>query len=328
VPRIGMKNATSPGYNWLMSTNIPISVQTVIDHVGITNDQLIGKGGEGFVFDRSKDTVLKVYFLSTKQYLEELVVIQQRASNAHLPFGTPQILNIEECDGTFYTIERKLSGKQLDIVFPGLTSEQQNQVIRNYIEALEPLKTIKVDDLPYGQLVSLSDCVQANSWPDYLNNKLDQQLNKSQTVLNRDVVNFSDKVLLLKTKIKQLLKWPVEKHFVHTDYFLNNVLVNENLEICSVLDLSDHAVVGDHRLDIASICFLPLDDHISLSHLEYVRKLVTELQGEEVAPYLDIYAFFYAFYYSNLHESDPHSYLWCLDILNNESRWERLETIN
>jgi hypothetical protein len=308
-----------------MPTEIPTSIQSVINHNGINTNQLIGKGGEGYVFDRSADTVLKVYPRSTKQYLEQLASVQQRAIKAQLPYETPQIFNIEEYDGIFYTIEQKLNGRQLDVVFPGLSHDQQLKVLRNFVEALEPLKTIDVTDLPYGQVVSTPDSIQANTWPEYLFNKLDQQLAKSKHFLQNDVNNFSTKVKLFQEIAHQLLTVPIKKHFVHTDYYFNNVLVNVDLEISSVLDLSVHAVVGDHGLDVASMCFLTLDPNITKGHVDYVHSCVIQIHGAEIAPFLDLYSQYYAFYYSDLHDTDPHSYKWCLSILNDESRWGRLK---
>jgi aminoglycoside phosphotransferase (APT) family kinase protein len=310
-----------------MPTEIPTSIQSVINHNGIHTDQLIGKGGEGYVFDRSADTVLKVYPRSTKQYLEQLVSIQQRAASAQLPFETPQIFSIDEYGGIFYTIEQKLTGRQLDVVFPGLSHDQQLKVLRNFVEALEPLKTIDVNDLPYGQLVSTPESIQTNGWPEYLLKKLGQQLYKSKQFLENDVNDFSTKVNLFQKQAHQLLKGPLEKHFVHTDYYLNNVLVNEDLEISSVLDLSAHAVVGDHRLDVASMSFLTLDLNITKDHLDYVHSYVTQTHGKKIIPFLDLYSLYYAFYYSDLHDTDPHSYQWCLSILNDGSRWTSLENV-
>ncbi len=307
-----------------MSSEIPSAVASVINQLGVQADQLIGKGGEGFVFDHSTETVLKVYRKATRQYLEQLQSLQQRATQAQLPYTTPQIVRIESQDGVFYTIERKLTGKQLDIVFPELSPEQQRAVLRNFVAALEPLKTINVEDFPYGQLVASPDSVQAATWSEYLLQKLDQQLKKSQQFLQQDVRDFDSKVQILRAKLRALDHSAIQKQFVHTDYYLNNVLVNEDLEISAVLDISVHAVAGDHRLDLASICFLTLDPHITKEHADFARSTVLQIHGPEIDPYLDIYALYYACYYSDLHDTDPHSYSWCLGILNDEARWGRV----
>lgn len=307
-----------------MASEIPSAVASVINQLGVQADQLIGRGGEGFVFDHSTETVLKVYRKATRQYLEQLQSLQQRATQAQLPYTTPQILRIESHDGVFYTIERKLSGKQLDIVFPRLSPEQQQTVLRNFVTALEPFTKINVEDLPYGQLVVSPDSVQAATWSEYLLQKLDQQLKKSQQFLQHDVLDFDSKVQMLRAKLRALGHSGVHKQFVHTDYYLNNVLVNEDLEISAVLDISVHAVAGDHRLDLASICFLTLDPHITNEHLDFAYNTVLQIHGPEIAPNLDIYALYYAFYYSDLHDTDQHSYNWCLSILNDETRWGRV----
>lgn len=310
-----------------MSVKIPLPVQNVIHHCGITQNQLIGQGGEGFIFNHSSDTILKVYPNATKSYLESLITIQKRARDAALPYQTPEILNIEHKEGLNYTIERKLPGQQLDIVFPKLSDKDKYYVLEQYIKAMEPLKSIKVADLPYGQLVNIPDRIQASSWSQYLLAKLDSQIQKSHSFLERDVDDLTIKVQLLQAKINQILEGQIEKNFVHADYYLNNLMVNENLEISAVLDLSAHAVVGDHRLDIASINFLTLNPSITPEHLAYVREYVIRILGSKILPYLDLYGLFYAFYYSDLHDQDPHSYQWCLNLLNDKSLWGQLEKL-
>ena len=115
-----------------------------------------------------------------------------------------------------------------------------------------------------------------------------------------------------------------QKSLVHCDYYFNNVLVSEGLEISAVLDFSKHAVVGDKRLDAASICFLALDKDVTIDHLDFMTNLIRTQYGEGINMYLDIYAIYYAFYYADTYEFDKNSYTWSLNILNDINTWSRL----
>lgn len=306
-----------------MDIEIPIPVLKVINELGISSDKFIGKGGEGFVFNVNKETVLKVYLGATKQYLEELIAIQKRLTAAQLPYATPQIFRIGESGDLYYTMERKLAGKQLETIFPTLSGDQKLKVLKNFIEAIEPLKGVGVSELPYGQLIKTEECIQANTWLEYLTSKLDQRVKRNIKNLGRDVMDMTNKVELIKAQLEQYLKGEIEKHLVHADYYLSNVLVNEDLEIRALLDFSVHAVVGDHRLDLASINFLTFCPQIQPAHYEYVCDLISQTYGEDISVYLDLYGIFYAFYYAG-GENGSDIYRWCLSILNDKSRWERL----
>ncbi len=147
-----------------------------------------------------------------------------------------------------------------------------------------------------------------NSWKEFILNKLDQKIEFTTNRLKKDVAHFPLKLKTLKKMINDILQDNPKKCFVHGDYYLNNVLVNKSLEISAVLDISDHSCIGDHKLDIASINFLPLCDNITSDHIKIARKIVIEKYGEKIIPYLDLYGFYYAFYFSNLYIFDITSY--------------------
>ncbi|PIY80816.1 MAG: hypothetical protein COY80_00890 [Candidatus Pacebacteria bacterium CG_4_10_14_0_8_um_filter_42_14] len=306
-----------------MSSQDLNQLQPVLDQLKISEDKLIGKGGEGHVFSFDEDKVVKIYKESSEAYLEKLQSFQQRISKANLPYQTPLIESIGLFEGTFYSIENKLEGQNLETVFAKLSEKQQSLALTNYLAALEPLKEIFVDDLPYGQVLDTPKALTSNSWKQYILNKLEQKLEFTREKLQQDVVNFSLKLETLKKMINSMLSTNPEKNFVHGDYYFTNVLVNEAFEITAVLDINEHTCVGDHRLDIANINFLSLCDNVMPGHIKQAKQLIVEKNGSEIVPYIDLYGFYYAFYFSNLYTFDMTSYRWCLSILNDETRWER-----
>lgn len=297
--------------------------QPVLNHLKISKDQLIGKGGEGYVFSLDNNKVVKIYKKSSKEYLKKLQKFQQRISQANLPYQTPLIESIGEFKGIQYSIENKLEGQDLESVFSTIDINKQSLSLRNYLTALKPLKSISVDDLPFGQVLDMPNSLTSNSWKEFVLRKLNQKIKFTSDRLKKDVFNFELKLNTLKKMIESLLSQNPKKCFVHGDYYLNNVLVNDSFEITAILDISDHTCVGDHRLDIANINFLSLCDNISPEHIKLAQEIVIEEYGNEIIPYLDLYGFYYAFYFSNLYTFDITSYKWCLSILNDEDRWSK-----
>ena len=66
------------------------------------------------------------------------------------------------------------------------------------------------------------------------------------------ISNYDQKIETMKLLIKKYLL-SNQKCLIHCDYFLNNVLVNDSLDISAILDFSQHSAVGDPKLDIASV---------------------------------------------------------------------------
>ncbi|MBP7875829.1 phosphotransferase [Candidatus Woesebacteria bacterium] len=281
------------------------------------------KGGEGYVFKFGNGKVVKIYSKSTQEYVAKLKSLQERLSEANLPYATPLIENIGEVGGIQYSIEKKLEGQNLESLFSKLSAEQQSQVIHNYLTALKPLRDISVADLPFGQIIDQPNSLHATSWKTFLLNKLHQKIALSQERISHDVNNFPLKLLTLENMIQKMLQRDPQKTFVHGDYYFTNVLVNESLEISAVLDISEHTCVGDYRLDVANINFMPLCTDITQAHIDLARNIVIEEYGNEIIPFLDMYGFYYAFYFSNLYTFVMTSYQWCLGILNDDKRWAK-----
>jgi hypothetical protein len=305
-----------------MLSDYPASFAAVFESLHIS-PKLIGKGGEGYVFAFGNEQVLKVYPKTNRTYLESLKKLQEQISQGQLPYATPLIEQIGEVNGTYYTIEKRLEGKNLETIFSTLSSTDQELVLEKYLAALKPLRGIPIDYSHFGQLLDTPDSLHSDSWGKFLLSKLHQKLLPTKERLTQDVPSLSRKITTLEAMIQKWLAINPEKKLVHGDYYLNNVLVNEEHEITSVLDFSVHTSVGDYRLDVANINFLPLCIGVTKQHFEIAKRLVIKEHGEEILPYLDLYGFYYAFYFSNLYESDPTGYAWCLGILNDEERWER-----
>ncbi|MFA6572030.1 MAG: phosphotransferase, partial [Bacteroidota bacterium] len=107
----------------------------------------------------------------------------------------------------------------------------------------------------------------------------------------------------------------------HCDYYLNNVLVNKNLEISAVLDFSVHASVGDKRIDVASLAYLNLDKNIRPEYIEYLLNIAKSKYGDDVEKFIKIYGIYYGFYYADTHEFNMDSYKWCIGYINNDKNW-------
>jgi hypothetical protein len=141
--------------------------------------------------------------------------------------------------------------------------------------------------------------------------------------LVKDVVNLNGKLKLFKEIIKAELAIE-KKSFVHADYFVNQVLVNEKNEISAVLDISYHALVGDKRLDTAGIFFFEGMKYYTQEHIKFLLELSIKDYGESILKYNDIYRIYYCFYFSDVYSFMPDWYQILINNLNDEKIWNRI----
>jgi len=300
-----------------------MSSKEVFEKLKIANPQLIGKGGEGDVFAIGNGRVLKIYNKPNPEYLQALMALQKKLAGFSFPFKTPQILEIGEALGESYSLENLLPGETLDKKLPLLNEEQKQTALLEYFKALNTINSVRLDDYPYGQLLDVEGAIKTNTWSEYLLSKLDQELAGSRSNLIQNIKDFEEKVKLLRQLIVSETNTE-EKRLVHGDYYFNNVLVDRDLKITSVLDFSIHSVVGDPRLDAASILFLKMDKNIKPEQMEMLYQLAEEIYGNGTRRILDIYGLYYAIYYFRPNDTDLVTHTWCLQTLNNERVWKSL----
>ncbi len=305
------------------SKQIPQKIKKVLRELKIDNPTLLGKGGEGYVFNFKKDTVIKIYDHADEKYLQSLEKLQTFIADKKLPFAIPQILEIGKVDGIYYDIEKKLDGVLMEDKFPTLLAKEKFKLLKSYYEAIKALNTIEVPDLPYGNIVEIPYKLNDQTWPGFLIKMLNYKLEVAGQRVAKDVTDFDSKVKLLTDVIKKELVIE-KKSFVHADYFVNQVLVNEQNEISAVLDISSHAVAGDPRLDAAGVFFFEGMKHYKKEHIKFLTNLAVQDYGESILKYNDIYRLYYCFYFSEVHTFMPEWYQTLIRNLNDEEIWERI----
>jgi aminoglycoside phosphotransferase len=295
----------------------------VLAHLGVSGARLIGKGGEGIVYEFHDDRVVKIYRQGNESELHRLATFQEWLTRQNFPFRTPQILEIGRVDETVFTIERRLPGATLSGRFSSLSEDQQRQALTNYYAALRLINEVELPDDAYGHVLPTEEYPGgATTWIDFLDWQLDRSLEKAGADLAQDVEAFEEKT----QELRQLLHRYAEdapKRLVHGDYFLDNVLFDDNLQVSAVLDFGAHTLAGDPRLDATSaIIFLGLETAIRPWHFAHVTALAQEQYGDSILPLKAIYDLYYAVYFANTKLTMPGDYDWCVRAWNDPQRWQ------
>jgi aminoglycoside phosphotransferase len=294
----------------------------VLTHLGIPSARLIGKGGEGNVYELHDDRVVKVYRQGNESELKRLATFQGMLARQGFHFRTPQVLEIGRVDETIFTIEPRLPGETLSGRFSSLSEDQQRLALTNYYAALRLINEVELPDYTYGHVLPSADYPGgAATWVDFLDWQLDRSLEKAGADLAQDVEAFEEKA----QELRQLLHKHAEgapKRLVHGDYFLDNVLFDHDLQVSAVLDFGAHTLAGDPRLDATSaIIFLGIEPAMKPWSFAYVTALAQEQYGDGMLPLKDSYGLYYAIYFANTKLTMPGDYYWCVRAFNDPQHW-------
>jgi aminoglycoside phosphotransferase (APT) family kinase protein len=209
-----------------------------------------------------------------------------------LPFATPRI----EAFGVAgdYAIERRLAGRPMPDVFRDLARAERAVAFRNYVAAIETLRTVTFPDRPFGQLIA-APAVTADDWHGYLRLSLAGFAARNRVTL---AGQFGELAALV-DKAARLLDG-IDPHppkaLVHGDYFPGNVLLDQGLEVSAVIDFSVLTVVGDPLLDaVSALVFLEMNEPFSQADCALVRVLARDRFGKAFSEAEPFYRAYFAF---------------------------------
>lgn len=293
----------------------------VFEKLWIKNPVLLGSGGEGLVFEYDEDRVVKIFPKSPDlAYLSDLQIFQHKLAELSFTFATPEILEIGSADGIIYTVERLLHGVPMDKALAGADTKDRQKMYESYYQAIKQIHAMQLPDLLFGQLIKTPESVTGSTWPEFLEKLLAQKIEKTRVRIAPLVDNFDQKLAQIRSLIVAELN-SKEKKLVHRDYYLNNVLVGNNLEISAVLDFGAHAAVGDPRMDVASVLrWNEIDPNVKPEDYEFLYTQADADYGDDIQRVADIYLLYSAFYFSDM--ADPS---FSVKHLNDDQLWDRVE---
>lgn len=301
-----------------INKEIQQNVDTVLHKLGLKNPVLLGKGGEGWVYEYGKDA-LKIYPRNADiEYLRNTQKFQTELAKNQFTFATPQIYDIGEVGGVSYTVEKRLGGIQMDKKVICMKTADRQKLYQSYYQAIRQVNEVTFPNLPYGQIISTQNSITADRWVDFLGQVFEQKIAKTQERMRSSVTDFDLKVDVFKHLIRQHLQSD-QKQLVHCDYFLNNVLVDDELKVSAVLDFSVHAAVGDPKLDIAGVLtWNEIDPNIKPEDYMFLYEQARQDYGKDIDTYADLYLLFSSFYFGDM--DDPS---FSIKQLNNEKLWNK-----
>ena len=303
---------------------------SILQQFGLTSENQLSRGMEAEVYGYGNDRVVKLY--ADHKHLVHLQTLQtfyNAINRKALSYELPHIESVAVQGNFCVSIERFLRGRGMDTILPTLGRGELNQMMVTYLNA-----QIKLSKLTYPSNLNrylLFDAERISSfdtgdWNHFLLGFLEQRLTASQAYLQKDVIDFQQKLTLMKEVLSQ--PYQSQLQLIHGDYFPGNLLVDGSGKVTALLDFGILTMLGDPLFDIATgWVFFDMYDELQSNLRERYLAVVLDRLGEQVRGKLYCYVLLYSLLSANTYSAtcDDGHYQWCVQNLNQQVYWDGMQ---
>ena len=285
----------------------------VLGHLKLDSAKLLGRGMTSSLYDIGGGRVLKIHNGPQDQgYLPRLQRFSEQLQGYSFPFAVPLIYEYGAVGKIHYHVERRLPGQDFAEVFPRLTSAERRSALASFLDGLPPLHAVHMPQLPYGEPLNVQEEITSETWPGYLQARIEATLAHSYSDLQEDLASVERIVEESYRELSSLSPRP-PKCLVHGDYFPGNVLCDDKGFLTAVVDFSPLTLIGDPLVDLAgAYYFCRIYDFVTAADYEFLRSQISGRYGSHCWQRIDLYYTFYSFRFSDCKIPDNHTYRWCL----------------
>jgi aminoglycoside phosphotransferase (APT) family kinase protein len=169
-----------------------------------------------------------------------------------LPFATPEILRIEQVEGTSVTYERKLPGEPLQQRLDVTDREIGPAAVTCVTDVLRALATVPAT-ASMRELAALDESrplwAGADNFQAALLGLIERRVTRFGPVIRGHLPDFDRRYMALRERLEALDAWP--DTVIHGDLLGQNILVDAHLRPVAVLDFGFLTTAGDPRFDAA-----------------------------------------------------------------------------
>ena len=284
----------------------------VLQRFSLSQDDLLGFGGESRVYALDGARVLRVYERGADHGYVDLLREFYDSLNRHdLPFEVPVVIDIAMHGSLLYAIEKRIHGDRMTNFLKTASGEKRRRALASYVETARRVQELLIDAHEFGELL-LPTAVRRPTWPEYLAARARSSLSRGEADFTADVPGLTD-IVARWEKDLGLVSDVTTPCLVHGDYFPGNLLIDERGQVVAVIDFSPMSVAGDPRLDVlCALIFIEVDDGYQSGDSETLRGLIAERHGEDMLRLESVYRTYYSLYFSPVKRSDPKLYAWCV----------------
>ena len=228
------------------------------------------------------------------------------------------ILDTGERNGRFFTVDRRLSGRNFSGWLQHADMVERRPALISFLDATERLQRLPSPVPGFARLIGEGGPQQFSTLAELLSSMLRGPLQSSRTQLERDIPGVAEVWNRLHGELAQRSVVPA---IVHGDVCPPNAYISQGPRgpvVTGIADFSPHTVHADPLMDIAgSLIFLELEPYADAgADAAWLEAVAVERHGREIVRWIDVYRRFYGFYFSNAYAFDTNLYAWCLRQLN------------
>jgi aminoglycoside phosphotransferase (APT) family kinase protein len=290
-------------------------MQDLLARFGLSERDLLGRGGQSSVYALDESRVLRLYNTQTGRHFPQALRDFYAALDVPaLPFSIPRIHEIGEHDGTLYAIEPRLTGTPLLTAFPSFDAAARSRAVAGFLQAAAALGGIRHPQTVFGELL-VATPIRRASWRDFLIARGEARANECAAHLRQDVPQLDRALDRYRTLVAQVPE-PAPS-LVHGDYYGANVLVGDDGTVTAVIDFSHLSLIGDSRMDIVGAWHaLEALDGLAPADRDAARDALREANVPEGSAVFDAYSACFALLHAGAREQVPPLYRWCVKTLN------------
>jgi aminoglycoside phosphotransferase (APT) family kinase protein len=209
---------------------------------GVTADDLLGHGGEAWVYALGDDRILRIpHPGGSAEDVGRRRTLVDELRRARPPFALPEVLEVGEAAGRVFAIERRLPGRSLLDTLRSCTGATRARLIERHLETAAALGDLYLaPGRHYGDLV-LDRAITTSTWRGYLTERAAANLARSTSAFRS----------IDPGALTAGFPEPAAPTFVHLDAFAGNMLT-DGVRITAVIDVGATSVAGDRRFDPVS----------------------------------------------------------------------------
>lgn len=228
--------------------------QQWLDHFTSTgyDAKPLAAGVEGAIYDLGADLIAKVWRERRPAELERMRSLYADVAAASLPFRTPEILRVDQVDGTAVTYERKLPGTPLQHRLSLDAREIGPAAARCVIDVLAALATVPATSTMRHLAVLDEDQplrASAATFQAALIGLIGRRVTRFGSVIREQLPDFDRRYTALQKRLASTGCWT--ETVIHGDLFGGNILVDRQNRPLAVLDFGFLTTSGDPRFDAA-----------------------------------------------------------------------------
>ena len=280
--------------------NRPSDDRAVLEHFGLTEDALLGAGGESRVFALDQQHVLRVY--RDDHEAAELMIDQLRPaydywSGVPTELELPRILDSGETAGRIWTVDRRMSGTSFSTWLAQAPPEARRPALLSYLDSAFRIQQLPVPDRGWARLFGADPRVFP-TLPALLHDQLARALRRINHVAFPEAESWARQVA------DEVSGRQCVPRLVHADFFPGNTYASERggqTVVRGVGDFSPHTLVADPIMDVAGASILmELETYgTAAQDARWLAEVAREWVGPEEAHWFEVYRRYYSVYFGD-----------------------------